>query len=233
MSFPGIRAVFFDAVGTLIHAEPPAPLVYAAVGRAHGSRRKAEEIAARFWMAVRRQEEVDRRNGWRTDEEFEVERWRQIVGEVLDDAGDREACFEELFLHFSRPEAWRCDADAAVLAEVAARGLIPGVASNYDHRLRDVAAGLPELEVARHLVISAEVGWRKPAAGFFAALCAVTALPPEQILYIGDDRVNDFDGARAAGLAALLYDPRHREPLPEGQRIGSLREVLCLLPPGV
>jgi putative hydrolase of the HAD superfamily len=226
MTLAGIRAVFFDAVGTLIHAEPPAHLVYAAVARKHGSRLTAEEIAARFWSAVQRQEEVDRRNGWRTSEPFEVERWRQIVGEVLDDVSDPESCFAELFAHFSRPEAWRCDPDADVLDNLASRGWVLGIASNYDHRLRTVVAGHPVLAAVRHLVISAEVGWRKPAAEFFAALGAVTRLPPAQILYVGDDRVNDYDGARAAGLAALLYDPRNREAMPEGQRIGNLREVL-------
>jgi putative hydrolase of the HAD superfamily len=226
----GIRAVFFDAVGTLIHPEPAAPAVYAAAGRRHGSSLEVEEIAARFRSAFRRQEEVDRRHGWRTDEEREVERWRRIVGEVLDDVHDPEACFQELFAHFGRPDAWRVAADAAVLAEVAARGFACGVASNYDRRLRAVAAGLPELAPARHLVISAEVGWRKPAAGFFAALCAATELPPKQILYVGDDRGNDYDGARAAGLAALLYDPRCLETVAGGERLRSLAEVLGGLP---
>src|SRR5262245_26831348 len=33
----GVRAVVFDAVGTLITPDPPAPAVYSAVGRRHGS----------------------------------------------------------------------------------------------------------------------------------------------------------------------------------------------------
>jgi putative hydrolase of the HAD superfamily len=226
----GLRAVFFDAVGTLIHPEPPAPVVYAAAGRRHGSRLGVEEIEVRFRSAFQRQEEADRGHGWRTSEEREVERWRHVVAEVLDDVRDQEAVFAALYEHFARPEAWRLTADADVLGEVTARGFVCGVASNYDHRLRPVAAGLPELAAVRHLVISAEVGWRKPAAGFYAAVCAAVDLAPQQILYVGDDRGNDYDGARAAGLAALLYDPRQREPVPPGERVGSLREVLGLLP---
>jgi putative hydrolase of the HAD superfamily len=226
----GIHAVFFDAVGTLIHPEPPAPVVYADAGRRHGSRLGVEEIAVRFARAFRRQEEADCRNGWRTSEEREWERWRQIVGEVLADVRDRGACFAELYEHFGRPGAWRLADDADVLGEVARRGFVCGVASNYDHRLGTVAAGLPELAASRHLVISAEVGWRKPAAGFYAAVCAAVDLPPQQVLYVGDDRDNDYDGARAAGLVALLYDPRGRETVPAGERLGSLREVLGMLP---
>jgi FMN phosphatase YigB (HAD superfamily) len=34
---------------------------------------------------------------------------------------------------------------------------------------------------------------------------------PEEILLVGDDRVNDYDGARAVGLHAVLFDPRGSE----------------------
>jgi putative hydrolase of the HAD superfamily len=78
------------------------------------------------------------------------------------------------------------------------------MASNYDARLRSVAAGLPELRPLRHLVISSEVGWRKPAPEFFAALCERTGLAPGAILFVGDDPANDYDGATAAGLRAVL-----------------------------
>ena len=40
----GVRAVFFDAVGTMIHPDPPAATVYARVGRRFGSRLPAEAV---------------------------------------------------------------------------------------------------------------------------------------------------------------------------------------------
>jgi putative hydrolase of the HAD superfamily len=209
MHFSDVRAVFFDAVGTLIHPEPAADLVYARVGQARGSRLTSAEISARFRGAFAREEQVDRDHGLRTDERRETERWRRIVAAVLDDVADIGGCFEELFEHFARPESWRCEEDAArVLAQLANRGVAVGMASNYDRRLHRVLAGLPELQPLDHVVISAEVGWRKPAAEFFAALGRVTGLPPEQILFVGDDRRNDFDGARSAGLRAVLFDPK-------------------------
>jgi putative hydrolase of the HAD superfamily len=200
-----IKAVFFDAVGTLIHPEPAAPVVYARVGQALSSRLTADEIAVRFRTAFAREEAVDRTDGLRTSEERERRRWRHIVGEVLGDVSDPERCFEELFAHFGRPGAWRCDPNAAaVLAELERQAYVLGMASNYDARLRSVLAGLAELRPLRHVVISSEVGWRKPAAEFFAALCARVGLPPSAILYVGDDPVNDYDGATAAGLRAVV-----------------------------
>ncbi|HEX5269257.1 MAG TPA: HAD-IA family hydrolase [Gemmataceae bacterium] len=202
-----VRAVFFDAVGTLIHPDPPAAAVYAAVARSLGSRLTETEIAVRFRAAFAHEEGFDLANGLRTSEERERRRWRHIVAEVLHDVCDGERCFAELFAHFARPDAWRCDPHAAaLLAELDRRGLVLGLASNYDARLRSVAAGLPELRPLRHMVISSEVGWRKPAPEFFAALGARTGLEPGAMLFVGDDPVNDYQGATAAGLRAVLID---------------------------
>lgn len=202
-----IRAVAFDAVGTLIHPDPPAADVYAAVGRQFGSRLDLPEIRRRFMTAFRRQEQLDWDNDLTTSEERELRRWRAIVAEVLDDVRDPEGCFAALYEHFSRPDAWACEPGAeALLAELRRRGLPIALASNYDRRLRSVAAGLEPLRHVTHFVISSEVGWRKPAPAFFAQLADVLQLPAGEILLVGDDPVNDVEGGRAAGLQVLLCD---------------------------
>jgi putative hydrolase of the HAD superfamily len=226
--FPSIRAVFFDAVGTLLHPDPAAATVYAQTGRRFGSRLDPATIPGRFRDAFRRQEDRDRAAGYATDEAREVARWRAIVAEVLDDVADPEGCFQALYHHFARPDAWRLDTDAAaVLPALAAHGYVLGIASNFDHRLRGLVEALPGLRPVRHLVISAEVGWRKPAPQFFSHLCEHAGLAPGQVLHVGDDLVNDYDGARASGLEALLLDPRRREPVPDGARIASLADLLA------
>jgi putative hydrolase of the HAD superfamily len=129
---------------------------------------------------------------------------------VLDDVTDRESCFAALFEHFARPEAWRLEGHAAeVIRVLAGQSHVLGLASNYDSRLRTVVAGLPALQRLRHLVISSEIGWRKPAREFFSALQKTVGLPPEQVLYVGDDPVNDYDAAAAAGFRAVLFDPEN------------------------
>jgi putative hydrolase of the HAD superfamily len=211
----GVRAVVFDAVGTVIHPEPRAPVVYAESARRFGSKRTAEEITPRFITAFEREEATDYANGLRTNEAREVERWRQIVAYVLDDVTDSNACFHELFDHFSRPQAWRLDPNAAATIEsLARRGYALGMASNYDRRLRSVVAGFAALTPLQHLIISSEVCWRKPAPQFFLALCETLQFSAADILYVGDDLSNDYEGARAAGLRTLLIDPN-------GKHLGS------------
>src|SRR5262249_32251890 len=141
-----IRAIYFDAVGTLIHPQPSAAAVYAEVGARHGSSYRREQIGQRFTAAFQKQEALDRQHGWKTSEARERERWRDIVAEVLDDVRDAVACFAELYEHFARPDAWTCEPGVAeLLANLQRGGYVLGLASNYDHRLHAVIAGLTPL----------------------------------------------------------------------------------------
>jgi len=212
----GVRAVVFDAVGTLISPDPPAPVVYAEAGRKFGSRLAPDVITARFRVAFHAEEEMDRAAGWRTDDNREERRWRTIVAATLDDVTDPEACFGELWLHFARPSAWRCDPTVGrVISELSRRGFKVGMASNFDGRLRTVVGGMPALASLRPIVISSEVGWRKPAAEFFQQLVKAVGYSAPEVLHVGDDVVNDCDAALAAGLRALHVS-----------RIASLAELL-------
>src|SRR5207237_5282299 len=118
-------------------------------------------------------------------------RWQRIVSQVLDDVSNPEACFQELFDHFSRPGAWRANEDVVTLESLAARGLVIAIASNYDRRLHAVVAGIPELRPVSHLIISSEVGWRKPASQFFAVVSPACQVVPEQHGLHGEEPAND------------------------------------------
>ncbi len=225
------RAVFFDAVGTLLRPEPSAAAVYAAAARRFGSRHTQEVIAARFAAAFERQEDIDRARGWCTSRKREHQRWRDIVGEVLDDVADHDACFASLYAHFARPDSWRCDPEcAALLRDLSGRGYRLGLASNLDERLYAIAQGIDALEPLRTcLVVSSDVGWRKPSAMFFQKMCLAAELDAGEILFIGDDLDNDYKGAVAAGLRTVLFDPRDKHVNVVVDRIGALREAPAFL----
>jgi len=227
----GARAIFFDAVGTLLFPCPSAPHVYAQVACRNGLLLSEEVIRRRFREAYRQQEEIDRLSGWVTSEQRERDRWQAIVGATLDGVADPQACFAELYEHFSRPEAWRLHPEAAdVLARLREQGYTLGLGSNYDSRLRRVLDGYPELAPLRErAVISSAVGFRKPAAEFFHEVVRQAGSSPAEVVFVGDDAVNDYHGACTAGLKAVLLGPitptepnSARPPL----RIGTLRELL-------
>ena len=221
----GIQAVFFDAVGTVLHPDPGALTVYASTAARFGLAHEPADILTRFRDAYRREEAVDRAVGWITSEDRERERWRTIVATAL--PGSSDECFEFLYHHFGQPAAWRVPHDAAAVFDaLTTRGLRLGLGSNYDSRLETVLAGRRELDPLRErVVISSRVGVRKPDRGFFRAVIAAAGCEPEHILFVGDDIENDYAGATAAGFRAVLLDPHDRYPdVPA--RIASLRELI-------
>lgn len=220
-----VRSAFiFDAVGTLIYAEPSPAAVYERVGRQFGSRLSSDEIGRRFRSAFAAEEAVDRRDPeLRTDEARERRRWQTIVAAVLDDVTDPSAAFDALWDHFARPDAWTPFADAIeTIAELARRGVLVGIASNFDARLHGiVAAHFPQIR-REHVFVSSEVGYRKPAGKFFRHIAARL---PERPMLIGDDVENDLLGAQAAAWTALLVERDDRQTTVKS-RIRDLRELL-------
>jgi putative hydrolase of the HAD superfamily len=208
----GIRAVFFDAVGTLLFPSPGAAWVYAQVAGKYGIAVEPKEILPRLWQQLRIEDEYDRQHDWVTSEQRERERWRTVVTAAV--PGATSNLFEELFQHFAQPIAWTIPAEAAdTLARLHAAGYTLGMGSNYDSRLQSVVDGIPMLAPVRErLVISSLVGVRKPGRAFFDAVVKSAGYAPSEILFVGDDRENDYEGAIAAGLRAVLLDPKDKHP---------------------
>jgi len=209
--------VALDAVGTLIEADPPVVDAYAEFGRCHGSRLNRAEVGRRFAAALSKSVEMDREKGpagLATSEEAECVRWRWVVGQVFEDIEDEaavERCFEELFVHFGRPSSWKCFDDVATtMNRIDRLGLGLVIASNFDRRLHTICAGWPPLQSAQAVVVSSEVGWKKPGPGFFGALVEACGCRPDQVLMVGDDPVNDVDGALSSGLQAVQVDRSDR-----------------------
>lgn len=224
---PNVRAVFFDAVGTLLFPDPPAPTIYADVARAHGLALTVAEVRERFISAYRAEEDADVVADWATSEERERDRWRRIVFDTLSGVSDPRACYERLFAHFATPAAWKLAPDATeVFAALQSRGLRLGLGSNYDDRLWSVLAGFPQLDVLRdRVLISSAVGVRKPGAGFFHAVAESAGCDVSEVLFVGDDFGNDYEGATAAGTPAVLLDPHGRYPQVR-ERIARLSQLV-------
>ena len=205
LDLTGVRAVLFDAVGTVVSPSPPVAAAYAQAAERFGLRAAEEEVDWRFRAAFARQEAIDARNGWRTDEARERGRWRAIVAEVFPDADDGEGLFDALWRHFADPAHWAAFDDVtACWRTLADRGLIVGLASNFDERLGGIVRGLSPLAGCRHVFTSSGLGWRKPAREFFDSIAAALRLPPREIVLVGDDLDNDYRGARQAGWQTVL-----------------------------
>jgi len=223
----GVKAVFFDAVGTILFPDPPVSRVYGRIAQEFGGDvPDPDQLRQQFRASFKLEEERDRLAEWRTSEDWEVTRWRRIVGSCMKNVSDAEGAFQALFQHFATSEAWKLHPETdAVLSELERRGLVIGMGSNYDARLQSVVAGHEPLKKLQHVVISSLVGWRKPGRGFFDAVHEATGLPAESILFVGDDVQNDYEGAKAVGMRVVLLDPLDQHP-EVTDRIRTLSELV-------
>ncbi len=95
------------------------------------------------------------------------------------------------------------------------------------------------------MVISGEVGIKKPSPEIFSIAIAETGLQPSEVAFVGDSIDDDMMGAAAAGLTPILIDrhdgkrrvasdygadhdskPRGPDPMMVIASLGGLREIL-------
>jgi len=206
-----LRAVLFDAVGTLIEIREPVGETYARFAAEHGAPISPWRLGEAFGRAMAAApplvfpdatpEEIDAlERGW----------WRERVRATFLSADsavrpkDFEACFEDLFRHFGTAAAWRMRAGARnTLKALAGRGLRLAVVSNFDRRLRPLLA---ELRVAEHFeqtVLPSDCGVAKPDPGIFAHALAMLGVAPAEAVFVGDDVERDIVAAQALGIHAI------------------------------
>jgi len=201
-NYKSVRAVVFDAVGTLIYPDPPAAVAYHQLGRAFGSQLTQDTVSQNFRLVLKQHAYEPR-----TNENIERERWRRIVANVFTDLDDTETLFHQLWEHFANAMSWAVYDDVlGVFAQLESRGVAIAIGSNFDDRLIAIAERLPPLRFARQIFVSSKLECTKPSVDFFRSIEGTLRLSPEQLLMVGDDLQNDFGGARSAGWHSLWLD---------------------------
>ena len=213
-----IRAVTFDVGGTLMAPWPSVGHVYARVATAHiGFSADPERITRQFV------------NAWRSRGEFDYTReaWFELVRHSFHGVADvSETLFAALYDSFSTHDAWRVYDDVLPCFEALQMNDVRlAVISNWDTRLKPTLKSVGLYDYFEVITVSGEHGHNKPAREIFEATASALALPPNEILHIGDSHREDYKGARDAGFQALHLD-RERET--QGA-VASLLDVISHL----
>lgn len=217
------RWVAFDAVGTLIYPNPPVRTAYYRIAQRFGSQLSEATIGDRFREAYLQLEE-SAPSGLITSESIEEAKWKEIVARVISDVSDPTGCFSELYDWFANPQAWSVFPDVVpALSRLAQAGLGVSIASNFDSRLHRVCDGLSELSGITQRIVSSEVGFRKPAREFFAAVAKSAAVSESHLVMVGDSYTSDVAGAENAGMRAVWIDRKHATRV---DRVASLGEAV-------
>ena len=230
-----LEVVMLDAVGTLIAVAEPIGRTYARFAAQHGIALAPDEVERRFdealadapplaFPGVDAARLAERERAW----------WSAVVRRAFGPAAERpsfDRCFAELFAHYGRPEAWRVFPEVPeALRLLRAHGLKLAVVSNFDRRLPPVLASLGLRPLVDLVVHSTAAAAAKPDPAIFRGALSALGVAPPAALHAGDGLVTDVEGARRAGLRAVLVDRgEHRPRLPAGvPRIAALSELATL-----
>jgi putative hydrolase of the HAD superfamily len=226
-----VRAVSFDAGGTLLYPYPSVGVIYDEVMCRHGVRLGAAALEQAFQRTL--QVALQRPRGTAPGIASDRAWWHDVVAETLlplATPDDFEALFAELWEEFAHPDRWRLfPGTAETLTTLRQRGYRLALLSNWDERLRQLVEGLALSPLFDAMIISCEVGAEKPDRAIFAAAEAALQLPPAAILHIGDSPHHDLGGATGAGWPCLLVD-HYRQLDAAHPRVSHLAELLALLP---
>jgi putative hydrolase of the HAD superfamily len=206
------KAVFLDALGTLVELEPP----WVGLGEALGDAISDAELipAVRAEMAYYKEHSHEGR-----DPESLAD-LRRRCAEVLSRELGVEVSAETLV------DSIRFDAypDAVpALEQLRSLGLKLVCVSNWDCSLPEVLERCGLATYLDGVVSSAIAGARKPDPAIFAPALELAGCAPEEAVHVGDTREEDVEAAEAAGIRAVLID---REG---GGDVASLLEVAALL----
>ncbi|HEY7368941.1 MAG TPA: HAD-IA family hydrolase [Thermoanaerobaculia bacterium] len=187
------------------------------------TRDRLGEALTGLWSEVREQP-GERYGGVRGEEGF----WRSFLDRLrsrLDGQPMPPESFERLAVHFRSPRSWAVYPDVRpALTALRERGLRLAVVSNWDSHLPRLLEGLGLAPHFAAIAVSAieEVG--KPDPEIFRRACVRLGIAPVESLHVGDLLEEDYEGARAAGLRALLLDRGGHHP-DHPDRITSLHEI--------
>jgi putative hydrolase of the HAD superfamily len=205
-----IRAILFDAAGTLFFLTKIVGDHYASVGREVGLDLDAQELDRAFrtaWQEMPRRSAIEgpRENddkGW----------WRDLVGRVFDQVApslselDRDNFFEVAYEHFAESGVWELYPEVPGVLEQLRPQFQLAVISNFDGRLRFILQHLGISKYFAHVFISSELGADKPDPEIFRRALTLMRLDANEVLHVGDDPERDWKAASAAGLSVFPLD---------------------------
>jgi putative hydrolase of the HAD superfamily len=220
-----VSAVFLDALGTLVELQPPAPRLRRLLAE-RGFELSEERAAAGFAAEIAYYLEHHLEGSDRERLDDLRDRCAGVLMEALelpglDHAAARAAMLGALEFR-PYPEA------AGALTELRAAGHALVIVSNWDCSLPDWLAPAGLLELVAGVVTSAEVGAAKPAGAVFERALELAGAAPDQAVHVGDSIDNDVEGARAAGIRAILVQ-RDGDPPADVEAVRALSALPALL----
>lgn len=247
------RAVTLDATGTLLRPREPVSDTYARflaqTITLDSSQRTlvAAHVARSFPLTFERlsaasgnfgrAETPDARSAAGWWEKLVLESLPTSLVEQLRAADAAERFAGDVYAHFATGAAWHVFDDVRPALDTLRSADVPlGVISNFDERLGGVLREVGLREYFAVVTTSWDVGVCKPHAAIFTSTFATLTgrnadAAFDDVVHVGDHRVRDYDGARAAGAQArwLQRRPADRHGVHPQHILSRLDELVAPL----
>lgn len=224
------KVIFLDAVGTLFGVKGSVGQIYSQIAKEFDVEVSAEILDTAFKQSFAASPPPIFPDAHLDDlSQREFDWWQKIVYNTFESAGvmsefsDFSSFFSELYIHFGTGEPWFVYPDVlSSLNHWREQGIQLGVVSNFDSRLFSVLQGLELSNYFRSITISTQAGVAKPDPQIFALALAKHHCPPGAAWHIGDSVVEDYQGAKAAGLRGIWINRQKvSEEKPESDPVPS------------
>jgi putative hydrolase of the HAD superfamily len=218
-----LKAIFFDAVGTLFYLNGTVGHHYALVGTEVGLALGAEQLDHAFHSAWKKMPQRAAIDGPRENDDKGW--WRDLVDLVLDEVApslselDHDNFFEIAYEHFAEAAVWELYPEVPDVLEKLRPWFQLAVVSNFDGRLRFILQHLGISKFFDNIFVSSEIGADKPDPEIYRRALKLINLKPNEVVHVGDDSQRDWEAATAAGLSAFRLDRKRN----------SLRDLLTTL----
>ena len=192
------RAVTLDVGGTLIRPHPSVGAVYAEVAKTFGIQVDAQKLDQQFRVAWKN----------RGDFGYALKDWERVVEQSFEPQISPplpDGMFAKIYETFARARSWKIYDDVLpALKQLKESGIRLSAISNWDERLEPLLEELDLRKWFETVVTSHACGARKPSPAIFQAAAEQMKLAPREILHVGDEQIEDYQGAMAAGFRAVL-----------------------------
>jgi putative hydrolase of the HAD superfamily len=219
--------VIFDVGGTLVGFEEDAPFGEV-LNRIDPPYRFTSANDLRMSMlatlSARRHEAV----GMVDDNEIN-NWWRTIFEDLFPDNRMAAIHMWELFKH-SYFDSLFPDT-MPIIERLQARSIPMGIVSNYGAHLIYTLYKLNIYDYFEFVIVSSLVGVAKPEPGIFELAIEKAGVPPDRILYVGDNVTDDIEGSHNMGIDAALINRPGRTPSTAPLIIDSLLDIEKLVFP--
>ena len=105
------------------------------------------------------------------------------------------------------------------------RGFTLGILSNFSANLENILRQVGVHQYFSFFVVSALAGVEKPDPQIFELALRAANRTRAEVVYIGDSIFHDVEGARQAGIAAILVDRQNQHGDWQGVRVRNLHEL--------